>query len=250
MTANAKDVPPCILQAPLALQAKFLRGLFEDGTVNLKGSNLDHIEWSSAYEPLRRKVRVMLLRFGIITGMTPRRLESVYVYGQNAKRYGQLIGFITPMKNDRLARPTGRETKYTVPTTAGQYRPASLRRPRAYYRALSRAFVEELGSNASAELTDRLKFHHTEIRSIRTYVGPSMCVEVPDGHQFLQNGFCGWNSQGSQFADVLLAYERPRNVSEKDFRRWVYTAITRSSDKITVCWRDEPDPRHVSFRLY
>ena len=182
--------------------------------------------------------------------MTPRRLESVYVYGQNAKRYGQLIGFITPMKNDRLARPTGRETKYTVPTTAGQYRPASLRRPRAYYRALSRAFVEELGSNASAELTDRLKFHHTEIRSIRTYVGPSMCVEVPDGHQFLQNGFCGWNSQGSQFADVLLAYERPRNVSEKDFRRWVYTAITRSSDKITVCWRDEPDPRHVSFRLY
>jgi exodeoxyribonuclease-5 len=40
--------------------------------------------------------------------------------------------------------------------------------------------------------------------------------------------------QGSQFDDVLLAVERPNRVDEDGFRRWMYTAITRASSKLTI----------------
>lgn len=41
-------------------------------------------------------------------------------------------------------------------------------------------------------------------------------------------------AQGSQMSNVILFNERPRPVSEDGYRRWLYTAITRSSDKLTI----------------
>ncbi len=41
-------------------------------------------------------------------------------------------------------------------------------------------------------------------------------------------------SQGSQFRNVFLFYERPVGPSEDDYRRWLYTAVTRSTDMLYV----------------
>ncbi len=41
-------------------------------------------------------------------------------------------------------------------------------------------------------------------------------------------------AQGSQMSNVVLFNERPAPVSEDNYRRWLYTAITRSSDKLTI----------------
>jgi exodeoxyribonuclease-5 len=40
--------------------------------------------------------------------------------------------------------------------------------------------------------------------------------------------------QGSQFDDLVVAAERPGPVSNEDWRRWLYTAVTRASNKLTV----------------
>jgi exodeoxyribonuclease-5 len=68
---------------------------------------------------------------------------------------------------------------------------------------------------------------------------------VPFGFQPSNWGMCGLlfdygyaltvhKAQGSQFSDVLLCFERPRFVEPEDFRRWMYTAVTRSADRLTV----------------
>ena len=40
--------------------------------------------------------------------------------------------------------------------------------------------------------------------------------------------------QGSQANNVIVFNERPAPVSEDNYRRWIYTAVSRSSDKLTV----------------
>jgi exodeoxyribonuclease V len=41
-------------------------------------------------------------------------------------------------------------------------------------------------------------------------------------------------AQGSQFDNVILFNERPAPVSEDNYRRWIYTSVTRSVDKLTI----------------
>lgn len=40
--------------------------------------------------------------------------------------------------------------------------------------------------------------------------------------------------QGSQFDDLVVCVERPGPVSDEDWRRWLYTAVTRAAKKLTV----------------
>ena len=40
-------------------------------------------------------------------------------------------------------------------------------------------------------------------------------------------------AQGSQFTDVLLVYEKPQRMNDF-FRRWLYTSVTRASERIAI----------------
>jgi exodeoxyribonuclease-5 len=40
--------------------------------------------------------------------------------------------------------------------------------------------------------------------------------------------------QGSQAGNIILFNERPAPVKEDDYRRWLYTAVTRSTDKLII----------------
>jgi hypothetical protein len=44
-------------------------------------------------------------------------------------------------------------------------------------------------------------------------------------------------SQGSSFKNVFMLYERPNMVDRDEFRRWLYTAVTRSSEKLSIVIR-------------
>lgn len=222
LAPKAKNVPECILVAPLNTQARFLRGLFEDGTVNIRRGVIDHVEFSSTVPEVRRIVRTMLLRFGIVSGET-RSKPNLYLYGQHAKRFGEIVGFISKFKQSRLDSmkiPDG--TRYVFP----------LRRDELHLSVAGRGVVQRhlaIGRSFS----DRRSFHHSEVRDVTKYSGESVCVEVPDGHQFIQDGFCGWNSQGSQFKHAVVIVDWKQDYSNENTRRLCYTAITRAQERLT-----------------
>jgi exodeoxyribonuclease-5 len=49
-------------------------------------------------------------------------------------------------------------------------------------------------------------------------------------------------AQGSQFSEVVLIYERPGPVSDENFRRWLYTAVTRASGRLTIALQEGINP--------
>lgn len=44
-------------------------------------------------------------------------------------------------------------------------------------------------------------------------------------------------SQGSSFKNVFMLYERPNMVDRDEFRRWLYTSVTRSSEQLSIVIR-------------
>lgn len=70
------------------------------------------------------------------------------------------------------------------------------------------------------------------IYSIEETSGPSFCVTVPSTGSFLQNGFDGSNSQGSEFDRVLVLEQIGRNWEPA---RWRYTAVTRAAKELVYC---------------
>ena len=267
MSPKEKDVPECVLESPLAVQARFLRGLFEDGTVNLskKTGEVDHIEWTTCRESLATTVHVMLLRFGIIAARTQRGPDeedgqsaqhAIYIYGKNALRFRDQIGFISKWKQDRLVDRGGdaREVRYSAPFSRSEItavRSFLSRTERSNWhanRCLSRNVMRlAISRGASGQalqiLEEKLRWHHSPIVSVEPVAdAPSMCVTVPDGNRFLQNGSPQSNSQGSQARRTTVFLERgddrSRNFNKPTTlpsgevvsfgARWCYTAQTRS----------------------
>lgn len=252
LSPHLKAIPRSILASGVHTQAAFLRGLFEDGSVHLKGEVLDHIELVSHFSGLAEQTKVLLLRQGIISGLLHRKDGnlSVYIYGVNAKRFSDQIGLVSKTKSDRLKARVGEETRYLVPVLPSEVLAvASANGGRSGFltcteknafnrKTMSRHTLQGLLDRSTVHppewqvLSDRLGFHHSRVRSINPYSGPSMCVEVPDGNQFLQNGFAGWNCQGSEFETILLPMVRHHGRMLQ--RNLFYTAVTRARKKVWV----------------
>ena len=259
MQAHEKTVPSCVLRTPSRVQAHFLRGLFADGAVNIKGGQLDHIEWTCKLEGLSNMVRTMLLRLGIACGTTRnRRLHTVYIYGEYAKRFGQLVGFPSSFKQDRLGLPCGKQSKYFIPVSKDEAR--SLRehhvevlgrsvcrnmvtRGRLSLRSLARLNSSGAGSEVASTVRERARWLHEPVVSVEPTLCESMCVEVPENHQFLQNGFSAWNCQGQEYDVIVLPIHK--SFSHQLQRNLFYTAITRAKKKVILVGQHEALVRSV-----
>jgi DNA gyrase subunit A len=100
-------VPEAILRAPQAVQAAFLRGLFEgDGCVERSGRSLMRVSLVSASKRLLQQVQVMLLHFGIVARLTQDTRRATWrlilTGARNLQRYAASIGFVSEAKRKAL----------------------------------------------------------------------------------------------------------------------------------------------------
>lgn len=102
-------IPDVILRSNKKGQLAFLQGLFDgDGTVNENG----YVSYSSASNELLSQVQTILASFGIFgtihkgsanNPITNRDYYKVTMYGQEAVRFGERIGFRLDRKDRRIA---------------------------------------------------------------------------------------------------------------------------------------------------
>lgn len=166
---NCKYIPQQVLDSSLRTQCSFLRGLFEDGTVNVKGDRLDHLSLTTAYVDMAKTVQAMLLRIGIISSVFDvvnqgHRCWRVNIYGYNASLFAKRIAFVSSFKNTQLQTPSGPENRYLIPVDASTVREVE-GKPWVRRNALNRGYVSRDAARQLG-LTDALKFHHERIESI------------------------------------------------------------------------------------
>jgi len=263
MAPKAKAVPMAVLRSPSAIHAAFLRGLFEDGSAhfNRRGRVLrfDHVEWSTAIPALESTVRTMLLRLGIISGtVSTARQRKVTLYGAHAVRFAKLVGFVARFKNGRLQHALSpARSRYWIPLGCGEIACLRAELPKHFsqndkqnalrYCRISRPMAERLRRHATGTLgqilDERLAYHHEPIVRIVNGEGPASCVAVPRGHQFFQNGFSGWNSQGSEYRAVVVVMLQRHFIMLS--RKLLYTAVTRGKRLVVLV----ADPRALRTAL-
>lgn len=248
MSHNQKGVPYSILRSPSGIQKKFLMGLFGDGGIRNKSGPTDRVEFTTKVKPLAETVMVMLLRFGIPSSylLDKNNQHHVCIHGQYALKFGDDIGFVTNPKQSRLNRGVaGRMTGYKVPVSAEEARHlrstcGSVITRSLLHNMITRGYISidminrisGFNSPVLDSIRNRLGFHHTTVSSVTDTVCESMCIEVPDGHQFLQNGFAGWNSQGSEFDWIVMPIVH--SFSHQLQRQIFYTAITRAKKNVVL----------------
>lgn len=261
LNPNDKSIPDIILRSPMSVQSSFLKGLFEDGTVNMKNGGFDHIHFETKHEEMARTVQLMLLRFGIISTVKTRKskgfpITTVYIYGENVLEFSKRIGFVSQWKNDRLFANPGRAMKASndyVPITTDELNSIrncfvgmeywNAKRAGRISRNKAMAVIDRAKDNGSIDaimfLIDRMRWHYDPVASIKKSRSETMCVTVPFTWRFLQNGFDGFNSKGAQWSDVKLSgidFPKLVSYSEKDRRHKVkrfevyiyYVAVTRA----------------------
>ena len=241
-----KHVPSAVLRSSLRSQAAFLRGLFEDGTVNVADGRLDHLNLTTKYPAIAKVVQVMLLRLGVIAS---RKLRFGYwrveVYGANAHKFRDVVGFVSEYKNSLLGFPTGLEEGYIVPVTRARLCatvPDSAKAKRAVCNGRQRGYVSRAGAALIGGFDDELRFHHDRVVEIARFVGPAMCVEVPRVGRFLQDGFDGCNSKGLERERVYVladTYKRRNREGENLY----YVACTRAMTRLVLVSGGVPEWR-------
>lgn len=253
MSPWQKYVPDVVMRSPLSIQARFLRGLLEDGTVNVKNGQLDHLDWSNRDPGVVATVQTMLLRFGIVSSMRPVRVPGrkrphwhLYVYGSHAKRLRQKIGLITKIKMDRLSAPVGHEDMYSIPVSHQAATAIDRRRfPWARQNAMQRGFLSRHTLREIGGFDEELSFFHERITSIEKCSGTPMCIRVPGEGRFVQNGFDGCNSKGLEWDEVHLIGATcgmfpAKGAMTEEERRLAYVATSRPRRVLHVSWVETP----------
>jgi hypothetical protein len=230
LSAKQKSVPDCVMRSPVCVQRRFLRGLFEDGSVSPRDGS---VELTTHSLPVAEKTQLLLLRCGIASVLKsypsqPATHRRLHVQGGDVQTFRDTIRFISAFKNavlDAIDIPKWRGRHIPIDTSQlGKTLCIDVEARKHGY--ISRNSAERYGQK------EALLFHHDTITSITECEGPSMCVTVPEGGRFLQNGFDGFNSQGSQWDNVLLLDES--GAFGDDASKHLYTGITRAAKKVTI----------------
>lgn len=249
LSPHKKAIPETIWQTSRQTQVAFLRGLFEDATVNIKDDGrMDHIAFTTKYRDIGFGVQQLLLRHGIITSRFKVRMKTagrlhdawrVDAYGQQAAVFASRIGFVSARKNRQSNAAVSPETNTLIPMSKtlarALPRTATTKFDRA--NAVSRGYVSRHVARKFG-LSEDLAFHHDQIEKIERYVGDAMCIEVPGHGRFLQNGFDGCNSKGLEYPVTFIPGMVAANWpvpwgTEREELRCFYVAVTRARDE---CW--------------
>jgi len=269
-----KMVPDLILKSPLNVQKSFIRGIFEDGSVNhceVDGLNMiDHIHFDSAVKEIAKTVQYMLLKLGIVSSIAHRKyddkkLSTLYIYSIFGEKFSKEIGFSCKEKNERAKGVYSSPESYYVPVSKDEVK--SIKRlfdgiPKDYYNTLGRgklsfAIINKIESLKGVSLfQERRKWLYEKITHIEKDEADTMCLEVPDGGRFLQNGFDGYNSKGLEADTIwflspgLCEYfaEHPRTSPEQKQQEYnlKYVAQTRAKKALYYVYKPQKEKQKES----
>lgn len=245
---HSKRVPMEILMATVQMQSRFLRGLFEDGTVNIKSGMVDHICWNNMDFDVVGVIQTMLLRQGIVSSRRwAHGIGWLYIYSRHARTFSERIGFVADEKNAKLGSSEfGEDTHCLIPLTRGELHPLEIgmtpsQKQNARYRGyISRNVAEQvitkLGPERAQSLIERMTWSYERIKSVDTVdESETMCITVTDRSKFLQNGFDAWNSKGREWESVKLGPDFPtlNRMGDSDIKL-LYVAATRAKYMLDV----------------
>ena len=261
LSSNKKNVPKEILRSPLRVQKKFIKGLFEDGTVGVKKQSA-YIDFKNYKSDVIKKLQVMLLRMGLISTITLDKIDkkgykisSLYIFGVYAKKFKEDIGLISKCKISKLEKSNfGKADQYIIPFSREESKIFRENFETIYdwqnilYRGyLGREKVEILYKKTQHPLlAEKLSWHYERVKNIEKSFEETYCVEVPDGGRFLQNGIDGWNSKGLEWDSVHIvnfcenSMPMLRGDDEGDLMRVAeefcvtYVAVTRAKKRLNM----------------
>ncbi len=99
--AHEKTIPNCLLRAPKKIMVALIQGLFDtDGTADNKYGN---VSYSSTSITLATQIHTILLNFGIISSIKPKKtsgrtIYNINLYGEDSIKFYQEINFCLPRK--------------------------------------------------------------------------------------------------------------------------------------------------------
>lgn len=258
MCPHNKYVPDIILQSSKEMQCEFLKSVFEDGTVNIKNGVFDHVELVMINKKMQKQIALMLLNIGIKTTLytTTKKTKNgtdtiyhIYIYKQDAILFEKYIGFICDRKNNNLHLCN--QKTYCCPCKSFPYlKEILICIAKKYNLPLQKAGVYKLTNNITYNMFNRFynsndvlkqddkmnnikniieKFDIQQIVNITSSIQNTVCITMPQTHQFIQDGFYGWNCQGSGFKTVIVIIDNTHYTLLDTCL--LYTAITRAKKR-------------------
>lgn len=119
-----KFIPPVVLQATRESVVNFIRA-FVDAEGSMVGTTL---EVASASERMLRELQILLLRLGVVSSRSPKKVKGrdhtywrLTITGDGLRRYQKEVGFISSRKVDALSRACAKaeNSNYGVPHARG-----------------------------------------------------------------------------------------------------------------------------------
>lgn len=258
---NNKHVPQVVLSSNKECQYAFLRGVFEDGTVNLKEGRFDHVELATKEEKMAKQIQIMLLNMGIISTRktkVPRDCSVIYIYKSHIEGFLSNIGFISHSKQGALnsakksskrsserhripnigkvCREIMKECSHLIFSKENQSVRYSVKTDNDLtYRCLGRFIETCLQNNVNSNKLDYLRFvyNYTDIQKVESIMEKeteTYCLEMPETHRFVQNGIYGWNCQGTQSKAVILVTHHTHRANIN--RNLLYVGVSRAQEQL------------------
>ena len=258
---NNKFVPNCILETNKKNQISFLQSVFEDGTVNVKKDVFDHIEFCAKNKNFIKQISIMLLNFGIITttstsmkieGNSKYLIYKLYIYKMDAKIFYNEIKFVSNFKNSRLKlleKCEDTNSNILFPNIINIIKNLIIEF-NLNYKIFDKNFIYSKQTNISKstlfkfihlfennELLNKDKrfvylkdlyynYHIEKIKEINECKEHTYCLEMPETHKFIQNGFSAWNSQGGSCDTIILL--TPKQHTFMLNANLMYVGLTRT----------------------
>lgn len=256
---NDKFISSKILESSSENICAFLRGLFEDGAVQLKKGNVDSITLTYKNPKMTYQLQTLLLKLGIDASFTShdykdRDLNYCYIYSTGLTPFKEKIGFISKFKQDRL---DSFEQKYQRKNKSSVFRQLMLNNKDKLFVSGYSKFWSNLKKNLS--LTDGGFFQYYECLSekqkqldcvkfikdiFENYIVEEIvsieqfkeeetyCLTMEHESQFIQNGFLMGNSKGLEAPRVIVTGAKVYNLEE---RKIAYVAATRAEFELYWC---------------
>jgi exodeoxyribonuclease V len=256
---NNKNVPLAIRMSNKECQRVFLRGIVEDGTVNVKKGKFDHIEIIMKYENLFRYVRAMLHNFGILSSkyIDIKGYYRIMIYREFGKIFKNEIGFLSPSKQNAL-QTVDENNIYSNSIQSFPYLGDfilkillennvpynkifhnEIKNGKASFNKI-RQFIEvykdKFENQEDFQYIESIYHNFTFDKIIKIEDNgnqKTVCLQMSESGSFVQNGILAGNSQGSSYNSGIVI-EEPLGRTDELRRRWRYTAITRFSNSAII----------------